>query len=132
MEINVYNLPDYCQIDSNSLIIKNSEERHWQVLGKYKIEVPMKLELHLRNSEVVGIPTVISEGTKLISHSIFKPLQGTHDNLYLTFEVKDNVFTLLKDELLVTFIFVSKHFWRLMLRKDIEGLNSVPVKINQL
>lgn len=132
MEINIYDLPGYCRIDNNSLIITSKDSFEMPGYNKIKIDIPIKLELHLRNSEVVGIPITLGSKLKLISHSFTKPLQGTHNTLFLTFLNEGGNMMINENDPLVTFTFVSKHYWRLMLRKDIEGIISTPIKINHL
>lgn len=109
---------------------------------KKKFEYDIKLELHLRNSEAVGIPIIgdscnkelFQNGLRLISHSVYKPLRGTHDKVYITFDTSklDKTFLPCDKAYSLRFVFVSKLYWELLCKKYIDGIQSVPVEINEI
>lgn len=93
-----------------------------------------KLELHLRNSEVIGIPIIgnqyINE-LKVTSHSLYKPLQGTHDHLYFKIEnIFNDTVEITTDRPLIVVKLVSKLYWELLKKKCIDGIMSVPIEID--
>lgn len=107
------------------------------ISNKTKLKWECTLELHLRNSEVIGIPILNSELTDdivLLSHSILNPLQGTHHNLYITFGLVSQEFVSSDVKFpertrIVTIKLVSKAYWRLLKSKNVEGILPAPIKI---
>lgn len=99
-------------------------------IGKFRCEIPIKLELHLRNSEVVAIPLFTKNTADRVhcsSHTWIKPVQGTHDGLYMTF-VGDKLGLIHSDEILFNLYFISKNFWKQVIKKDTDGLQSSPIQ----
>lgn len=108
------------------------------VIGyKTKLKWECTLELHLRNSEVIGIPILNSELSNdliMLSHSISNPLQGTHHNLYITFglipqEFVNSDIKFSERTRIATIKLVSKTYWKLLKSKNIEGILPAPIKI---
>jgi hypothetical protein len=94
----------------------------------------LKLELHLRDSEVVGIPIInkdLKDQFKLIGCNFNNPLMGTHDNLYLKIArlcayTSNNINEMIP---LVSIKLVSKTYWKLAKSRYIDGIISKPINI---
>lgn len=101
---------------------------------KWKLKYDSKLELHLRNSEVIGIPflhRMWQPDFTLTSHNIYKPLMGTHYGLYFTIETKRGPLTsdLNWNEPIIFIKLISKNYWSALIKKQVDGLMSVPIEI---
>lgn len=113
--------------DAPNLLIKKD--------NRIKISYDIDLELHLRNSEVVGIPIIhhnlLNKGITCISHSFKKPIQGTQYKLYLTLlNDYDIEFDLNELKGNLEIMFISKRYCKALVDKDYDGLRSVPININ--
>lgn len=128
---------DLIKIDQDHGVIDLYVDSGTVINAKTKLKWECDLELHLRNSEVVGIPILSSDlngDLELISHSISHPIQGTHHNLYLTFalvpqEYHMQDFKFDQRSHIVTIKLVSKTYWKLLCSKNIEGILPAPIKI---
>lgn len=95
------------------------------------IEIPCKLELHLRNAEAVAVPIVLNSNYKVRSHDFTRPLKGTHDNLYFKLDNPTGEDICINaGDYLLSLKFISLSYWKYVTRfKSTEGILSVPVSI---
>lgn len=128
---------DLIKVDQDHGTIELYVDKDTVIGSKTKLKWECTLELHLRNSEVIGIPILNSDlnnEVKILSHSILNPLQGTHHNLYFTFGLVPQEFVnsdikFTERTHIVTIKLVSKTYWRLLKSKTIEGILPAPIKI---
>lgn len=88
-----------------------------------RFQYPIKLEMHLGDSEVVAIPVIPKGDTKINikSFSLNKPLQGTQLKFNFILSTTGNI---TEDEYLFDLVFMSKQYWNLYTKKLHDGVRS--------
>jgi len=107
--------------------------------NKLKIKFDSKLELHLKNSEVVAVPILTRElamqGLRIISNTPKRPISGTHDGIYLTIVSEDNKIEdldkisleLIRKNLYI--ILLSAKFNELLVNKSAYGVRNALIEL---
>jgi len=139
MNINIYSKKVNLSWDGihSQLKLLDPPEIIKKEFNKIKIRWDIKLELHLRNSEVIGIPVLYKSwldlGIKIISHGPSKPLSGTHDGIYFTLVDDSNsgIFDSIDWNKFIegfTILFMSKRYCQMVLNKESDGLRSAKIE----
>lgn len=123
---------DFSSINKYSLGVKlvDNLDLNYKLGTKLKLTLPIKLEMHLRNSEVVAIPLIaqqLNNKIELKSHNLFKPLQGTQDNIFITLTNSDGGI-IDEGQRIFNIQFFSKNYWTQIIKKNNDGLRTAPIE----